>query len=534
MLNKIKIKKINAIGTWIALITIVGFITLSGCIDKGGTEKNEAEQKLGASQELIIGSPWAPKSINPYSGGSYILQRNCIIETLVSIDYEGKLAPGLAESWEVSDDGLTWTFHLREHVKFHDDTPFNADAMKSSLERAMQEAAIFKNVPVDSVKTKDDHTLIITTNESFAPLPAYLTKGESAPISSSSFDENGTFLEPVGTGPFKFESWKPNEEIRLVKNDDYWGTKPKLDTVVYKGVPEAITRVMMARAGELNIAQILPPDAVNSLESEDNIDVFTKSIARTRLIGFNMEKEPFSEQKVRQAVNYAIDRDALVKYVLEGVGTPAKCLFPPEFYWANTDLNGYTYDPTKARKLLEEAGWVDTDDDGVLDKNGKPFEITLLTYTERAALPPTAEMIQSQLGEVGIKSELNVLKYDAASEIKKAGEFDMFLVGRGLLFIPDPDSIMMEDYHSTYGVDGVVWYGYHNERVNELIDNGRVTMDTKERKRIYDEVQKLVFEDAPIVYLNYYVNIDAVDSSVHGYQMHPNEYSFHLENVYIE
>ena len=528
--------KLNTIGTWIALVTILGVIAFSGCMDKEGTntEKIEVEKNSGAPQELTIGSPWAPKAINPYSGGSYILQRNCIVETLVSIDYKGKLAPGLAESWEVSEDGLTWTFHLRESVKFHDETPFNADAMKSSLERAMEEAAVFKSIPIALVETKDDHTLLITTKEPFAPLPAYLTKGESAPISSSSFDENGKFLEPIGTGPFKFESWKPKEEIRLVKNDDYWGTKPKLDKVVYKGIPEAITRVMMSKAGELNIAQILPPDAVKGLESADNIDVSTKSIGRVRLIGFNMKKEPFNELKVRKAVNYAIDRDALVKYVLEGVGTPARCLFPPEFYWANTDLNGYTYDPEKARNLLEEAGWIDTDDDGVLDKNGKPLKITLLTYTERAALPPTAEMIQSQLAEVGIKSELKVLKCDAASEMKKAGEFDMFLVGRGLLFIPDPDSIMMEDYHSIHGVDGFLWYGYHNERVNELIDKGRVTMDTEERKGIYDEVQKLVLEDAPIVYLNYYVNIDAVDSSVHGYQMHPNEYSFHLENVYIE
>ena len=517
-----KRKKTGIVAICLVLLSSI----MLGCI--------EEETKLEALQELIIGSPWAPKAIDPYSGGSYILQRNCIVETLVSIDYEGKLAPGLAESWEVSDDGLTWTFHLREGVKFHDGTPFNADAMKSSLERAIEKAAVFKTVPLDSVETKDDYTLMITTKEPFAPLSAYLTKGESAAISSSSFDEKGEFLEPIGTGPFKFESWKPKEEIILVKNDEYWGTKPKLDKVVYKGIPEAITRVMMFKAGELDIAQILPPDAVKGLESNDDTEVFTKSIGRIRLIGFNMEKEPFNDLKVRQAVNYAIDRDALVKYVLEGVGAPATCLFPPEFYWANTDLKGYTYEPEKARKLLEEAGWIDTDDDGVLDKNGKPLKITLLTYTERAALPPTAEIIQSQLDDAGIKTELRVLKVAAASEIKKAGEFDMFLVGRGLLFIPDPDSIMMEDYHSIHGVDGFLWYGYKNERVNELIEKGRVTMDTAERKKIYDEVQKLVLEDAPIVYLNYYVNIDAVDSSVHGYQMHPNEYSFHLENVYIE
>lgn len=496
-----------------------------GCIER--------ETKLESPQEIIIGSPWAPKSADPYTGGYYLL-RNCVVETLVSVDYEGKLAPGLAESWEVSDDGLTWTFHLREGVKFHDGTPFNADAMKSSLERTIEKAAVFKKVPIDSMETKDDYTLKITTKEPFAPLPAYLTKGESAPISSSSFDEKGKFLKPVGTGPFKFESWIPKEELVLVKNDEYWGTKPKLDKVVYKGIPEAPTRILMLEAGELNMARILPTDAVKRLESNKDIKVLTKPIARVRMITFNTQREPFNDKKARQAINYAIDREALIKYVLDDIGTPAKGLFPPVFFWANNDIEGYPHDPEKARKLLEEAGWKDTDADGVLDRNGRPLRITLVTYTERASLPPTAEVIQSQLKEIGIDVDLRVLKSAGAGELRKKGEFDMYLVGRGLLFVPDPDDNMMQDYHSSTPLGGYGGYGYKNERMDELLEKGRVTFDIEERKKIYDELQEIIVDEAPVAYLNYYVNVIAVKSNVHGYQPHPTEYSFHLENVYIE
>ncbi len=512
-------------GILVAVIAISGVILFSGCMD----ERKQAQERI-----LTVGCQWEPKTLDPHKSG-YLPLRLGITETLVNVDYNIGLVSGLAESWEVSDDKLTWIFHLRRGIRFHDGTPFNAYAMKSSLDRAMKEAAL-KKVPIDSVEVKDDYTLTITTKEPFAPLPAYLAKGESAPISSSSFDENGEVIKPIGTGPFKFDSWKVKEEIVIVKNNEYWGTtKPRLDKVIYKTVTDAITRIMMLRGGELDVAQILPPDAMKEIASNPDIRVLTEPIARVRMITFNTVKEPFNDMKVRQAVNYAINREDIVKYVLDGVGEPARGLFPPIAYWANSDIEGYPHNAWKAKQLLEEAGWKDTDGDGILERDGRKFKVVLVTYPERATLPPTAEVIQSQLKDVGIDTELRVLQVDAANELRNKGEFDMFLVGRGLLFVPDPDDNMMRDYHSNY-TSGGGWgaYRYRNERVDELLKRGRATFNTSERKKIYDELQQIIVDEVPVAYLNYYVNIDAVRSGVHDYRMHPIEHSFHLETVYIE
>jgi peptide/nickel transport system substrate-binding protein len=523
-----KMKQIGIVTICLVLLSSI----MLGCIGRETQKSTAQKSTTQVEQVLTVGSPWDPMTLDPHKSG-YIPLRVGITETLVDVDYNIGLIPGLAKSWEVSDDKLTWTFNLREGVNFHDNTPFNAYAMKSSLDRAMKEAAL-KKVPIDSIYAKDDYTLIITTKEPFAPLPAYLAKGESAPISNSSFNDNGEVIKPVGTGPFKFDSWKVKEEIVVVKNDGYWNdTKSRLDKVIYKAVPNAITRTMMLKGGELDVAQIIPPDAIKQLKSPD-VQVSTKSIARVRMIVFNTQKEPFKDMKVRQAVNYGINREDIVKYVLDGVGEPARGLFPPIAFWANKDIEGYPYNIEKAKQLLAEAGWKDTDGDGILERDGIKFNIVLVTYPERAELPPTAEVIQGQLKKLGIVVELKVLQTDAANELRNNGEFDMCLVGRGLLFVPDPDDNMMQDYHSDYTLEkGWGAYGYKNERVDELLEKGRVTFDTGERKKIYDEIQEILVDEAPVAYLNYYVNVDAMKSNVHNYNMHPIEQSFHLETVYI-
>ena len=488
-----------------------------------------------AETVLRVGSPWGPKTLDVHKSG-YAFLRLGITETLVGVDENVKLVPSLARSWDVSDDHKTWTFNLREDVRFHNGTPFTAHAMKRCLDRLMQKGSLLKPVPIEVVEVSGSHTLIIRTGESFAPLAAYLSIGDTAALAPSSFDSDDNPVKPVGTGPFIFESWKVKEEIVALKNRDYWGkVKPKVDKVVYRGVPDAMTRMAMIRAGELDIAQILPPDAVKTLETDADIRIQTKPIGRCRMAGFNMAEALFADKKVRQAVNYAINRDDLVKYVLDGVGEAARTLYPPPVFWSNTDLAGYPYNPEKARRLLADAGWRDTDGDGILDKDGNPFVFKLVTYTERASLPPTAEVIQSQLKKVGLKAELTVTQVDGAHKMRDDGDFGMFIVGRGLLFVPDPDYNLMKDYfHENTIKSGWGAYHYQNARVDELLLKGRKAFDPDERKKIYDEVQRIIVNQAPMAYLNYYVNIDAVRSRVKHYTMHPIERSFHLETVEID
>ncbi|MFW5838039.1 MAG: ABC transporter substrate-binding protein, partial [Desulfovibrionaceae bacterium] len=462
----------------------------------------------------------------------YVFKRLGVVDNLVEVDENLKLVPGLAESWSVSPDKTTWTFKIRNGVRFHDGTPLTAGAVKASLERLQDVGSLLKAIPLKSIDAADDRTLVLTTTEPFAPLAAYLAMGETAPLAASSFDASGEVVKPVGAGPFVFESWKAKDEVVTTRNDDYWGPKAKVSKVVYRCVPDAVTRLAMFRAGDLDIAQILPPEAIDSLKASGKFEIMSTPIGRCRMTSLNLAREPFSDPRVRKAVNLAVNRGDLVKYVLEGVGEAATTLYPPMVYWANDKLAGFPYDPAEARKLLDEAGWVDADGDGIREKGGKALKIKLVTYPERAALPPTAEVMQAQLREAGFDVELVVTQVDAANDMRNRGDFDMFLVGRGLLFVPDPDYNLMKDYYSANTVkSGWGAYHYKNAEVDRLLLQGRVEFEPAKRKAIYDQVQALLMQDSPMVYLNYYVNVDAVAKGVQGYRMHPTESSYHLETV---
>ena len=485
----------------------------------------------GQDGVLTVGGTWGPKTLDIHKSG-YVFKRLGVVDNLLEVDGNIKLVPGLAESWSVSEDELSWTFNLRKGITFHDGTPFTAGIVKSNLERLQRQGSLLKAVPLKSIQAPDDLTLVLNTSEPFAPLAAYLTMGETAPLAPASFDASDEVVRPIGTGPFVFESWKPKEEVAMTRNDTYWGAKAKVAKVIYRAVPDAVTRLAMLRSGDIDIAQILPPDAIESLDKSGDFSIMRTSVGRCRMMGLNMAKEPFSDILVRRAVNYAVNRHDLVKYVLEGVGESATTLYPPMVFWANDKLKGFAFDQTKAKELLSQAGWEDKDGDGIREKNGTPLKITLVTYPERAALPPTAEVVQAQLREIGIDVELNVIQVDAAEALHKQGTFDMALVGRGLLFVPDPDYNLMKDYYSTNTLEsGWGAYHYNNAQVDKLLLEGRAEFDQTQRKVIYDQIQNILIEDSPMVYLNYYVNVDVVAKGVEGYRMHPTESSYHLETV---
>jgi peptide/nickel transport system substrate-binding protein len=289
---------------------------------------------------------------------------------------------------------------------------------------------------------------------------------------------------------------------------------------------------MLMKSGEIQVAMIMPPEIAVGYMNQSAYTVEQQSIPRVRMITFNNKQAPFNDVRVRKAVSYAIDRNAIITSVLEGIGTPGAGVFPQGSYWANASIKSYPFDLEKARQLLAEAGWKDTNGDGIVEKDGKPFKVKFITYPTRAELPPTAEVIQQQLKKAGMDAEVVVMENSACDDLVKKGQFDMYLVGRGVLFTPDPDEIMMTDYHSsgtaTNAYGAVYW---KNSRVDTLIENARTTDDVAARKAMYDEVQAIVYDESPVLYLNYYVNLDISNDKIAGYDSHPNEYSYHLENV---
>ncbi len=479
---------------------------------------------------LNIAAPWDAKTSDPHVNGQ-IAQRMGVTQTLVEVNDEALVSPCLATSWSVSDDQKTWTFKLRDGVKFHDGTDFSAKAMKKSLEDSIVKSQTFASVPIDKINAVDDKTLEIVLTKPLPSLPAYMAKGESAALSPASIDQ-GDITTPYSTGPFMFSSYSPNENYVTVKNPDYWGTVPSVDEVVYHVVPEAATRSLMLKGGDVDIAQILTPEITSEYKSSGQYTTYTQPISRDRLLSYNCESGPFTDATVRKAMNYAINRQDLIDYVLDGVGEVGVGLFPTTFYWGNKDITGYQYNPDEAKSLLATAGWTDSNNDGILDKDGEPFSVTLVTYPERAELPPMAEIIQDELKQIGVDVEVKSVDIDTSETLKNSGDFDMYLGGRSLMNAPDPDWILMADYHSSGSFNnGYGPYHWKNEKFDSLLDEARSLTDSAARKELYDQAQKIINDESPVSVLSYYVNQDVASNNVKGYKMHPTEFNFYLEDA---
>jgi len=512
------------------LVLVCAVLILAGCAEK---PQKQAQPELKMAGEMIFIPSWPVKTVDPTKGG-YTLLRYGIAETLIAVGKDGRLIPHLATSWEVGEDEKTWTISLRKGVKFHDGSEMTAPVVAEYLKMILDKTGLSKLVPVESINAKDDYTLVIKTKIPFAPLPAYLAYSKTVVLSPKSFDKEGNVVQVIATGPYKLVSWKPMKDAILERFDEYWGEKAKTKRIVLKSVPDPRSRVPMILAGTADVAQLLPPQSISELEKSPDVKIVKYQITRVRMIQLNCLKEPFSDKKVRLALQYAIDRKTINEEVLNGAGMPAGALFPPLLVWSNKDLKPYPYDPEKAKKLLEEAGWKDTDGDGILENvnTGKEFVIKFITYPERAELPLIAEAIQYQLKKVGIKVNLEIVGCAAIKEIREKGDFDMILVGRGLFFVPDPDFNLMQDYHSSREKTGWGAYGWKNKTVDELLEEARATFDFKKRFELYGKVQKIIYEESPVIVLNYYMNIDAVREGVKNYEGHINEFCYHLEKIY--
>ena len=496
-------------------------IMFSGCVGQ-----QDEEAKVEVPQELTIA---VVRDIGGHR--DFGVRRAHIFETLVGAASGAmKPEPMLATHWEVSEDGLTWTFYLREGVKFHDGTPFTTDAVKFSLERILERrGAIAQGIfKIESMEIVDDYTIKITNTEPWAAFPAHLAHGLGYIVSPTAVDQEGDIIEPIGTGPFKFHEYIPEERVVVVRNEDHWRGLPKLERITFVVIPDHHTRIMALKAGEVDVIQFVPEGEVARLDAHSEITVLTTPSVRTHFLVFNTETEPFDNILVRQAVDYAINQKALVEHVLDGMGVPARGQISPAIRWSIYDeLPEPRYDPEKARTLLAEVGWKDADGDGILDKNGEPFRITLLLTGLRPQWSPMAEVIQAQLRDVGINADMRVLEWGAY--IDAAGtpgnrplDIHMFLGSAGTL-AADADYIFWLAHHT----DSEFFQAMHiNE--DELIEKGLGTIDDDERFAIYVDLQNIILEKNLGVYLFHQEEIVAIRNHVEGFQVHPTQVMDHV------
>lgn len=464
-----------------------------------------------------------PEGFDPHLTSAYssfeILEN--VYDTLVTVDENLNMAPSLAESWEVSDDNLTWTFHLREGVVFHNGRSLTADDVVYSYERIMNpdtgSGVAWRFGSVESVEAIDDMTVAIHLTE---PSPNLLGriggyKG-MAIVAQENVEDGGIATNPMGTGPFKFVEYVPGDHVTLEANADYWEEgKPYLDGVTFQIIPDETVLLTNLLTGEVDWADGLPPQRVTELATSGEIIVDKEAGGDYWYIGLNLEREPFDDPLVRQAIAYAIDRDQVAAAAKWDTATPNDGPIPQDSFWYY-DYQPYDQDLDKARELLAEAGYPD----------GFDTEFMPTTFYEETVR--TAQVLQAQLSAIGINAEIRTLEWGTWLEEEGAGNFDMYICGWiGNL---DPDDYFYAQHYTDQGFN---FTGYSNPEVDELLAAGRVETDEAARKEIYDQVQQMIIDDAPYIYLYNPATVNAWLPDVRGYFARGDS-AIRFENTWLD
>ncbi|WP_411503855.1 glutathione ABC transporter substrate-binding protein [Brevibacillus centrosporus] len=519
--------------TWKWMLTgVLGVgLLLSGCSnggETGGSSKQAGAEASDSAQKILIiarqsdANNLDPHFISAINAASVVHHK--VYEGLIQRDESMEFKPMLATEWKQVDD-VTWEFRLRQDVKFHDGTPFNAEAVKTTIARVLDEkvgsprATQFKMIK--EVKAIDDYTVQFKLEYPYSPLLSILANHEGSILSPKAIEQYGKDLSkhPVGTGPFVFESWTPGQEIVLAKNENYWGEKVKVDKAVFKVVPEDTTRIAMVETGEAHIAEPLPVTEIDRVKTSPQLDLYRSEGLGTEFVGFNTKKKPFDDVRVRQAINYAIETDAIIQGVYNRVGTRANSAMSPKVLGYSDSVQGYTFDPNKAKALLKEAGY----------PNG--FKTTIWTGDRKERIN-AAEVIQSQLKGIGIEVEVKVLEYGAYLDAEDNGETDMFISGWGNA-TGDGDYNQYNLFHSSSLGKGGNTTFYVNKEVDQLIEVGRREQDPQKRRDIYARALQIESSEAPMVPIRNLENVAAVGKNIKGFWISPSGYMM-INDITIE
>lgn len=462
---------------------------------------------------LVVAMGGNPVTLDPQGSNDSASARvhRQLYDTLILQTEDLELVPALATEWRAIDD-LTWEFELRPGVKFHNGETLTASDVKFTLERALASAYISHIVgPIDkdSITVVDELTIRFATTEPFAPILAHLAHPAMGILNEKAVTEGGEDYgtNPVGTGPFKFVSWDFDEKVTLERFEDYFGTKALLREVVFRIIPDNTVRTVELETGGADIVFDIQPADINRVGADPTLTLVRDPNLSVAYIGFNTQKEPFDDVRVRQAINLALDMPAIVNAVYKGVGSPAVGPLGSNVFGANLELEAWGFDQARARELLAEAGLADG------------FETTIWT-NDNAQRVQIAEIVKEQLSQVGITVTIVEVEWSKYLADTAAGLHDMFILGWTTV-TADADYGLFPLFHtSAKGTPGNRTF-YSNARVDELLDLGRTTKDEATRLEAYMEAQEIIRNEAPWIFTWNGENISGTHSSVTGFVQHP-------------
>lgn len=479
---------------------------------------------------LVVGQIAEPKSLDPHAVtavNDFRILMNVYDGLTRYKDGTLEPEPSLAESWTISDDAKTYTFKLRQGVKFHDGTDLDAEAVKFNFDRMLKEDHPYHNTgpfplafyfsSVEETNVIDDYTVEFKLKEPYAPFLSNLAYPTGLIVSPAAVMEHGEDYgrNPSGTGAFKFVEWDANAKVVIARNDDYWDGAAALEAVIYRPITDANTRIAEMLSGGLDIMVETPPDALAQFRDNSDFAVLEQAGPHVWFLILNLKEGPFADKKVRQAANYAINKKALVENILQGTAEVAAGPTPPAFAWAYNDaLQPYPYDPDKAKALLKEAGY-----DGE--------ELTFyVTEGGSGMLDPVAmgTAIQADLEAVGMKVKIETYEWNTF-----LGKVNPGLEGKADMaemawMTNDPDTLpYLALRTAAWPEEGGFNSGYYsNDKVDELLNKARQSTDQSERASLYKEMQEIVKDDAPWVFVANWKQNAVTKAGVENFKLQPS------------
>jgi len=456
---------------------------------------------------------WAnPVGLDPHATSAYYSYQTLqqVLETLVDFDNDQNLVPKLAESWTVSDDGLTYTFNLRSDVQFSNGRGFTADDVKYTYDRLLDPDTASGNAwrlgAIDSIEVVDDYTVVFNLNTVNTGFLGKLASGSPVGIIARESVEDGTIdTAPVGTGPFKITDYQPGTVVMLERNEFYWGTDangtqlPYLDALELRIIPDDSVKRSALVSGDVDWTITVPPQALEELDARDDVVVDRSAAPAYWYIGVNTERAPLDDVRVRQAISYAIDRGQITEAATFGTGVPTQDPIPSVSAWA-FDYAPYEQNLAQAQALLEEAGVADG------------FDMLIMPTTEYEESIRAAQVIQAQLAPLGINVTLDTREWADWLDTQGQGNYDTFVCSWNVLL--DPDDFFYAQ-HKTGEVFNFT--GYTNPTVDDLLDRGRQETEFADRYAIYEQINREIVNDAVYIYLYNPGNIQAYAANVNGY-----------------
>ncbi|WP_375691752.1 ABC transporter substrate-binding protein [Pseudooceanicola sp. LIPI14-2-Ac024] len=477
-----------------------------------------------ADDTLDVVAQFEIQSPEPSTSG-YIFTRMGVAETLVDAEPDGRLVPALATEWSTSEDGLAWTFALRDGVSFHDGSPMTAEAVANALTIAQAKPGPLAKTPVTGIAAEDG-AVVLTLSEPFAALPAYLAHYSAQILAPAAYGADGAGVEVIGTGPYRITELSPPLSLKAEAFDDYWGEAPHVPGVSYNAVSRVETRALMAELGDADFVFGLDPASVARLGNSDAVTVHSVAIPRTLMLKVNAADPALADLDARRALSLAIDRAGIAKAVLrypEG----ATQLFPPSVGdWHDEALEPLAYDPEAARGLLAGLGW-EAGPDGILTRDGERFALTLTTYPDRPELPLVAAVLEQQFRDIGVELTIDTTNSSEITSRHADGSLDLGLIARNFALIPNPIGTVLSDYAPT-GDWGAM--GWENAEIVDLARSvGRGDGGDAERARTAEILQT----ELPVIPIAWYRQTLAVADGVEGTVIDPWERTFGLQKLTI-